>query len=164
MFERPKGREGEVTGERIFSSSHFFSDFEGVECSFGWTFSLSRTALPFSIRCTSGETHAVDDESSGDEPADGFGVFVSSSPLDEGEGRSLSLLGGGASKATGGFTTGVEFVLEATEAAERRLLSAVAKTSSPPFDSDADPTEEVVAEMVLEASIRDSTDSTVFLL
>ena len=163
MLERPRGREGEVTGERIFSSSHFFSNFEGVECSFGWTFSLSRTALPFSVRRTSGETHAVDDESSGDEPADGFGVFVSSSPLDEGEGRSLSLLGGGARSPTGGFATGVEFVLEATEAAERRLLSAVAKTSSPPFESDADPTEELVAEVDLEASIRDSTDSTVFL-
>ena len=127
VFEWPTGREGEVTGERTFSSSHFFSDFEGVECSLGWTFSLSRTALPFSIRRTSSETHAVDDESSGDEPTDGFDVFVSSSPLDEGEGRLLSLLGGGASKATSGFTTGVEFVLEATDAAERRLLSAVAK-------------------------------------
>ena len=53
-------------------------------------------------------------------------------------------------------------MLEATEAAERRLLSAVAKTSSPPLESDADPTE-VVAGVDLEASIRDSTDSTVFL-
>ena len=54
-------------------------------------------------------------------------------------------------------------MLEATEAAERRLLSAVVKTSSPPFESDVDPTEEVVAEVDLEASIRDSTDYTVFL-
>ena len=150
MFERPRGREGEVTGERIFWSSHFFSDF-GVEYSFGWTFSLSGTTLPPSIRRTSGETHAVDDESSGDEPTDGFGVFVSSSPLDEGEGRSLSLPGGGAGSATGRFTTGVEFALEAIDAAERRLLSAVAKTPSPPFESDVDPTEEVVAEVNLEA-------------
>ena len=101
VLERPRGREGEITGERVFWSSHFFSDFEGVECLFWWTFSLPRTALPFSIRRTSGETHAVDDEYSGDKPADGFGVFVSSSPLDEGEGRSLGLLGGGARSPTG---------------------------------------------------------------
>ena len=73
------------------------------------------------------------------------------------------MLGGGARSPTGGFVTGVEFVLEATEAAKRRLLSAMAKTSSPPFKSDADPTEEVVTKVVLEASIRDSTDSTMFL-
>ena len=91
-------------------------------------------------------------------------MIVSSSPLDEGEGRSLSLLGGGGSRATGGFDVGIEFTLvEATEAAERRLFSAVAKTSSVPFELDADPTEEVVAEEDLEASMRDRTDNTEFL-
>ena len=162
MFERPRGQEGEVTGERI-SSLPFSSNFEGVECLFGWTFSLSRTALPFSVHRTSSKMYAVNYESSGDKPADSFGVFVSSSSLDEGEGRSLSLLDGGARSPTGGFTTGVEFMLGVTAAVERRLLSAMVKTSLPPFESDADPTEEVVAEVDLEASIRDSTDSTVFL-
>jgi hypothetical protein len=120
--------------------------------------------LPLSTYCTSGEGHVADDESSGVEPAEGFGVFVSSSPLDEGEGRSLSLLGGGASRATGGFVVEIEFVLvEATEAAERSPFSAVTKTSSLPFESDVDATEEELAEVVLEASIRDRTDSTEFL-
>ena len=164
MLERPRGREGEVTGEGTFSPSQPFSDFEGVECSFGQTFSLSRTDLPFSTRRTSGEAHAVDDESSGVEPAECFGVFVSSSPLDEGEGRSLCLLVGGASRATGGFVVGIEVALvEATEAAERRVFKAVAKLSSPPFGSDVDPTEEMFAEAGLEASMRDRTDNTEFL-
>lgn len=105
----------------------------------------------------------MDDESSGVEPAEGFGVLVSSSPLDEGEGRSLGLVGGGASRATG-FLAGIGFAfVEAEEAADRRLLSAVAKASSLPFESGVDPTEEVVAEEDLEASIRDRTDSTEFL-
>jgi len=91
-------------------------------------------------------------------------VFVSSSPLDEGEGRSLSLLGGGGSRTTEGFVVGIEVVLvEAVEAAERRDFRAVAKASSLPFGSDVGPTEEVVAEEDLEASIRDRTDRTVFL-
>ena len=162
MFERPRGRDGEVTGETTFSLSRF-SDFEGVECSEGWRFSLSRPALPFSTRRTSGEAHAVDDESSGVSP-EGFGVFTSSSPLDEGEGRSLSLFGGGGSRAAGVLIVGTEFELvEAAEAAERRLFSAVAKTSSLAFGSGIDPIEEVVAEEDLGPSIRDKTESTVFL-
>ena len=116
------------------------------------------------MRCNCGEAHEVDDESSGVEPAEGFGVIVSSSPLDEGEGRSLALLCGGASRATEGCVVGNGFVLvEAAEAAERRLFSAVAKASSVPFELDVDPTEEVVAEENLEPSIRDKTDSTEFL-
>jgi len=88
---------------------------------------------------------------------------VSSSPLDEGEGRSLSLLGGGASRA-GGVGVGIGFVLVGViEAAERRLFSAAAKASSVPFELGADPTEEVVADEDLEASIRDRTDRTEFL-
>ena len=95
------------------------------------------------------------------EPAEGFGVIASSSPLDEGEGRSFSLLGGGASRATGGFIVGIGFALvEAAEAAERRLLSAAAKASSVTFELDV----EVAAEEGLEASIRDRTDRTEFLL
>ena len=129
----------------------------------GWTFSLSRTTLPFSIRPTSSEMYVVDDKSSAIEPAEGFGVFVSPSPLDEGEGMSSSLLGG-AGKAAGGFTTGVEFVLvEATESTERSLFSAVAKASSAPLESGTDPTEEIVAGADLEASIRGGTESTMFL-
>ena len=115
------------------------------------------------MRRTSGEAHTVDDESSGVEPVEGFGVFVSSSPLDEGEVRSLSLLGGGASRAAGGFVVGIELVLvEAVEAAERRVFSAVVNASSFPFGSDVDPSEED-AEDDLEASMRDITDRTVFL-
>jgi hypothetical protein len=161
VLERPRGREGEVTGERAFPSSRFFSDFEGVECSTGWTFSLSIIALPFSIRDTSGEAYAVDDESSGVEPAEGFDGFVSSSPLDEGEETSL---GGGASKATGGLVVEIELVVvEAAEAAERRLFSAVAKTSSVPLELDVGSADEGVSEEDLEPSMRDSTDSTEFL-
>jgi len=116
------------------------------------------------MRRTSGDVYEADDESSGVEPAEGFGVIVSSSPLDEGEGRSLRLLGGGAMRATGGWVAGTEFVLvEATEAAERRLFSAVAKTSSFPFGLDVDPTEEVVVEGNLDESMRDRTDNTEFL-
>ena len=89
---------------------------------------------------------------------------MSSSTLDEGEGRSLSLLGGGSSRATEGFVAGNGMVLvEAAEAAERSVLRAVEKASSRAFGSDVDPTEEAVAEEGLEASIRDRTDSTVFL-
>ena len=74
------------------------------------------------------------------------------------------MLGGAVSRATGGFGMGVEFVLvEAAEAADKRLFSAIAKTSSLPFGLDVDPAEEVVAEEDLEASIRDRTDSTEFL-
>lgn len=98
------------------------------------------------------------------EPAEGFGVTVSSSPLDEGEGRSFSLSGGGASSATGRFVGGTGFALvEAAEAAERRLFSAVAKASSASFELGVDPTEEVATEEDLEASIRDKTDRTEFL-
>jgi hypothetical protein len=98
------------------------------------------------------------------EPAEGFGVTVSSSPLDEGEGRSFCLLGGGASRATGGVVAVIGLVLvEAVEAAERRLFNAVANASSVPFELDVDPTEEVVAGEDLEASIRDRTDRTEFL-
>ena len=76
---------------------------------------------------------------------------------------SSSLLGG-AGKAAGGFTTGVEFVLvEATEATKRRLFSAVAKAFSAPFESGTDPTEEIVAGADLKASIRGGTESTMFL-
>ena len=89
---------------------------------------------------------------------------MSSSPLDEGEGISLSLLGGGSSRATEGFVVGNGTVLvEATEAAERSVLRAVEKVSSLPFGSDVDPTEEVAAEEGLEASISERTDNTVFL-
>lgn len=116
------------------------------------------------MRRTSGEPHVRDVESSGVEPAEGFGVIVSSSPLDEGEGRSFSLLGGGAIRATGGFVVGIGFALvEAAEAAERRLLNATAKTSSVPFGLDVEPAEEVGAEEGLEASIRDRTERTEFL-
>ena len=76
----------------------------------------------------------------------------------------MSLSGGGASRATGGFVAGIGLVLvEAAEAAERRLFRAVAKASSVPFELDIDPTEEAVAEEGLEASIRDRTDRTEFL-
>lgn len=164
VLERPRGREGEVVGDRTFSLSDFRPDFEGVECSLGWTFSLSGATFPFSMCRTSGEANAWDDESSGVEPAEGLGVIVSSSPLDEGEGRSFNLLSGGASRATRGFVAeiGLMFV-EAAEAAERRLFSAVAKVSSVPFELDIDPTEDAVAEEGLEASIRDRTDRTEFL-
>ena len=71
---------------------------------------------------------------------------------------------GGAGKAAGGFTTGVEFVLvEATESTERSLFSAVAKASSAPLESGTDPTEEIVAGADLEASIKGGTESTMFL-
>ena len=53
--------------------------------------------------------------------------------------------------------------MEATESTERSLFSAVAKTSSAPFESGTDPTEEIVAEVDLEASIRDGTESIMFL-
>ena len=98
------------------------------------------------------------------EPAEGFGVIVSSSPLDGGEGRSSSLLGGGPSRATGRFVAGIGFVfVEAAEAAEMREFSAVAKVSPALSELDVDPTEEAVAEEGLEASIRDRTDRTEFL-
>jgi len=113
------------------------------------------------VRRTSGEAHAVDDESSGVEP-EGFREFVSSSPLDDGEEISLSLLGGGSSRATEGLVAGNGMVLvEAAEAAERSVLRAVEKASSLPFGSDVGPTEE--AGEGLEASIRDRTDRTLFL-
>jgi hypothetical protein len=125
---------------------------------------LSRDALPFSTRRTSGEENATGEESSGVEPANGFEIAVSSSPLDEGEGRSLTLLGGGASRATGECVEGERFAfVEATEAAERRLFSAVAKVSGVLFEFDADPTEGPLVEEDLDPSIRDSTDSTEFL-
>lgn len=120
--------------------------------------------MPLSTRRTSGEAHAVEDESSGVELAEGFGLTKSSSPLDEGEGRSLTLLGGGASRAAGWFVGGIKLVLvEATEAAEMRLFSAVAKVSSVPFKLGVDPLEELVVEEGLEASMKDKTDRTEFL-
>lgn len=164
MLERPRGREGEVTGDNASSSPRFFSDFDGVQCSTGRTFSLSGDALPFSPRRTSGEAHAVDDESSGVETVAGFQEMLSSSPLDKGEEGSLPLLGGGASRVASGFVGGFEFVpTEAAEAAERRLFSAVAKASSVPFELCVDPAEEPVSEGDLEAFIRERTDRTEFL-
>ena len=89
---------------------------------------------------------------------------MSSSPLDDGEVISLSLLGGGSSRTTEEFVAGNGMVLvEAAEAAERSVLRAVEKASSLPVELDADPAEGVVAEEGLGASIRDRTDNTVFL-
>lgn len=162
VLERPRGREGEVTGDKPSSPSRFFSDFDGVRCSTGCTFSLSGDPLPFPPRRTSGEAHAVDDESSGVETVVGFEVVLSSS-LDTGEEGSLPLLGGRASRDAGEFVGGFEFVPAEAEAAERRPFSAVAKASSVPFELYADPAEEPATEEVLEVSIRDRTDRTEFL-
>ena len=95
------------------------------------------------------------------EPASSFEATQSSPPLDEGEEMSLE---GGASRVTEVFVGGIEFVLvEAVEAAERRRFSAVVKAPSVPFELDACPPEEPVAEEDSEASMRDKTDNTEFL-
>lgn len=74
------------------------------------------------------------------------------------------MLGGGASRTAGEFVEEIELALvEAAEAAEMRVFSAVAKASSVPFELGVALLEEPVVEGDLEASMRDKTESTEFL-
>jgi hypothetical protein len=98
------------------------------------------------------------------EPASSLEVAISSSPLDEGEEMSSTFLGGGTRRAADDFVGGIKFVLVGVvDAAERRRCNAVEKAPSVPFELDACPSEEPVAEEDSEASMRDKTDKTEFL-
>ena len=138
MLEQLRERKGEAIRENLLSPH--FSEFEGVERWLGWNSPYPEPPCP--SRSTAPPAKRVQSMISPLGADQQTASAASSSPLHEGEGRSWGLLGGGASGTTGGFIVGVEFVLvEATEAAERRLFSALAKPSSPPFESDMDPTE-----------------------